>query len=155
MKSQVVTETETVLLKKINVLQPQAWSSSMPALYGEDEVRQLRDLFGISFAVVRQTYIEDFKGNPGIGLADRLLKLQQVVKSIAVSSADFERGFSEINITVTPLRTQLKIQMVSVFMFISLVGPPLHKWNAKKFAKKWVLKRRSADHVACPQRRQM
>lgn len=151
-RSRMVTESEKSLFDKINVLVPETWPSPLPVFYGEDEIRELCDLFDISFSGVRQRF-RDFKEHPEIPVTDGLLKLQQAVKSLAVSSADCERGFSEMNITITPLRAQLKIQKVSALMFISLVGPPVNQWNPQKYVKKWVLTRRAADHTACPQRK--
>ena len=75
------------------------------------------------------------------------------MKSLAVSSADCERGLSEMNITVTSLRSQVKIQKVSALMFVSLIGPPVDQRNPQKYVKKWVLTRRAAEHTACPQRK--
>lgn len=69
-----------------------------------------------------------------------------------MSTAECERGFSAMNIIVSPLRNQLKIVNVSSLMFVKLVGPPLELWNPVKFVRKWVMTRRSADHAACRQR---
>jgi len=57
-----------------------------------------------------------------------------------------------MNITITPLRAQLKILKVSALMVISLAGPPVNQWNPQKYVKKWVHTSRAADHTACPQK---
>lgn len=51
--------------------------------------------------------MRDFKEHPEIPVTDGLLKMQQAVKSLAVSSADFERGFPQLNNIITPL--QIKV----------------------------------------------
>ena len=127
---------------------PKAWPSPLPVFYGEDEIRKLCDLFDISFSGVRQAF-RDFKEHPEITVTDGLLKQQHAVKSLAVSSADCERGLSEMNITVTSLRSQVKIQKVSALMFVSLIGPPVDQWNPQKYT----ITRRAAGHTACPQRK--
>lgn len=82
----------------------------------EEDIRQLCDLFDISFFGVRQRY-RDIKEHPEIPVTDGLLKLQQAVKSLAVSSAVCERRFSEMNM---PLWTQLQINKVSACSFLWL-----------------------------------
>uniref|UniRef100_A0A0E9WX86 HAT C-terminal dimerisation domain-containing protein n=1 Tax=Anguilla anguilla TaxID=7936 RepID=A0A0E9WX86_ANGAN len=94
----------------------------------------------------------DFKVNASVSMHNSLLKLKHAVETIAVSSAECERGFSEMNPVVTPLHSQLKIENVSALMFIKMVGPPLTSWDPTKYVRKWVATRRSADHLACRQR---
>ncbi|XP_077087102.1 E3 SUMO-protein ligase KIAA1586-like [Siphateles boraxobius] len=86
--------------------------------------------------------------NPNMAIKEGLLKLIHTVDTLAVSTAEGERGFSAMNTFVSPLRNQLKIVNVSL-MFVKLVGPPLELWNPTKFVRKWVMTRRSADHAAC------
>lgn len=71
-------------------------------------VRELCDLLKIGFSGVKQSY-RDYKENARVSMHESLLKLKHAVETIAVSSAECERGFSEMNTVVTPLRSQLKI----------------------------------------------
>lgn len=91
-------------------------------MYGESEVRELSDFFKpLGFAGIKQSF-RDFKDNPDI-LPKALGKLKQ---TIAVSSAECERGFSEMNNVITPLRSKLNTENVSALMFIKVVGPPIN-----------------------------
>lgn len=108
-------------------------------------MRELCDLLKIGFSGVKQSY-RDYKENARVSTHESLLKLKYAV----VSGAECERGFSEMNTVVTPLRSQLKIENVSALMFIKMVGPPLSIWDPTKYVRKWT--RMSAEHVACRQR---
>ena len=57
-----------------------------------------------------------------------------------------------MNNIVTPLRTK-KVENTSALMCVKMVGPPLESWNPMRYVKKWILTRRSADHIACMERR--
>ena len=94
----------------------------------------------------------DFKSDPSLPMTTPLLTLRHAVETFAVSSAECERGFSKMNAIVTPLRSLLRIENVSSLMFINIVGPPLASWDPTKFVRKWVARRRSAEHLACKKR---
>lgn len=151
MQSRMVPEHELELFDQINVLSPDTWPSPVPLLYGEQELRQLCDSLAMNYCSVKQDF-RDYKENPNMAIKEGLLKLKHTVDTLAVSTAECERGFSAMNIIVSPLRNQLKIVNVSSLMFVKLVGPPLELWNPTKFVRKWMMTRRSADHAACRQR---
>lgn len=79
MSTRMVTENETSLFDQINFL-PSAWPSPLPLFYGEDDTRELCDLFNVGFSGVQQEY-RDFKEHQEIPVKQGLLKLQQAVKS--------------------------------------------------------------------------
>ncbi|RXM28054.1 hypothetical protein EOD39_10086 [Acipenser ruthenus] len=132
---------EVSLFNKIKILIPSVWQRPLPDFYGEDRVRELN----ICFSGVKQEY-RDFKEQPELHVQQILLKLTNAVDTLAVSNAECERGFSEINDIVTPLRKRLTIEHVSSQIFISLVGPPLNSWASTKYVKKW--KKRSHKEQA-------
>lgn len=150
MQTRMVTVQEESLFNKINILDKTTWPNPLPLMYGENEVRELCDFLNIGFAGMKQGY-RDFKDNPSI-IPKSLVTLKQAIDTIAVSSAECERGFSEMNNVVTPLRSKLNTGNVSALMFIKIVGPPINSWDPTKFVKKWVATRRSADHLACKKR---
>lgn len=152
MLSRMVTEGERELYEQLNVLKPETWPSPVPVMYGEPELRQLCNRLKLNYCTVKQDF-RDFKEN-GLPLKGGLLKLKQIADTLAVSTAECERGFSLMNIIVSPTRNQLKIDNLSTLMFVNLVGPPLDMWNPTKHVKKWVMTRRSADHVACRERQE-
>ena len=147
----MVTSEEESLFQKVNVLDTKTWPSPLPLMYGECEIRELCTLLKIGFSGVKQSY-RDFKENASVPMHMSLLELKNAVETIAVSSAECERGFSEMNAVVISMRSQLKTQNVSALMFIQMVGPPLTSWDPTKYVRKWVATRRSADHLACRQR---
>lgn len=83
----------------------------------------LCDSLAMNYCSVKQGF-RDYKENPNMAIKEGLLKLKHTVDTLAMSTAECERGFSVKNTIVSPLRNQLKIVIVSSLMFVKLVGPP-------------------------------
>jgi len=58
--------------------------------------------------------------------------------------AECGRGFSQMNIICTPLRTCLAVENISTLLFIAIVGPPLNLWQPLPYVKSWLAKGRHA-----------
>jgi hypothetical protein len=73
---------------------------------------------------------------------------------LLTSTADCERGFSDMNLTITDLRTSLNIENVSDLMFISTNGPSVADFNPRPFVKIWLKDHRSAVSAPRGKKRQ-
>jgi hypothetical protein len=74
---------------------------------------------------IKQEY-RDFKDSEDVGSAGpNLKKLLNAINTVRVSTAECERGFSQMNLTCIPLRSQLTVEHMSTLLFISVTGPPL------------------------------
>lgn len=116
----------------------------MPLLYGDLKVRELWDCFKTRYPSVNQG-LRGSQQNSDMPPREGLLKVKQAVETMLVSTAVTDT-------VVPPLRTQLKSANVSCLMFIRIVGLSLESWNQTKLVRKWVMTRRSADHVSCRER---
>ncbi|KAJ8888924.1 hypothetical protein PR048_008418 [Dryococelus australis] len=76
-----------------------------------------------------------------------LNELMNCTKLIACSSAECERGFSLMNIIVSPTRNRLLIPRVSSLMFIKLHGPSLKDWNPEPYISTWLRSHHSEDNT--------
>lgn len=72
-------------------------------------------------------------------------KAKNIISTIAVGSAEAEKGFSRMNITYTDKKSRLSVENVANLMTINLIGLPLDSWDATPFVKKWLRKNYSAD----------
>jgi hypothetical protein len=63
-----------------------------------------------------------------------------VVRSIAVSSAECERGASAMNLTVTDIRAAWHVNTITNLMFLKLVGPSLAKYEPALYVRSWLPK---------------
>ena len=78
-------------------------------------------------------------------LPEKLLPLQHALNTIPVSSSECERGFSQMNLIITPTRASLLTRTVSALLYIRLVGPPLRSFDPTRYVDSWILSgRRSA-----------
>jgi hypothetical protein len=78
---------------------------------GEDEIKIVSQKLGLS----EFESVVDF----------RLRNASSFMKALTIlptSTADCERGFSDMNLTITDLRTSLKIENVSDLMFTLLIA---------------------------------
>lgn len=67
-----------------------------------------------------------------------ILKAKKIANTIAVSSAEAERGFSLMNTIVTKLRTSLTIDHIADLMSINLLGKPVNDFDATPMVKSWI-----------------
>jgi hypothetical protein len=154
MLSRMVSEEEEDFFEKVSILDPSSLASlskEKSPTFGEEDLRWLCDFFRIEFSAVKTEYRE-FKDDHIIIRSENLEYLKHCTDTIAVSSAECERGFSEMNDICSSLRSRLTVKHISNLMFIALVGPPLRDWNPDRYVDKWLITRRSADHEACMKR---
>jgi hypothetical protein len=75
-------------------------------LYGEEEIRKLSNRFQLSERDMIRTFRE-YLLLQGKEIPKQLLQLKRTLEKIAVSSSECERGFSQMNLIVTPVRSYL------------------------------------------------
>lgn len=67
-----------------------------------------------------------------------IAEARKIISTIAISSAEAERGFSLMNLMCTKLRNMLTIEHISDFMTINLLGKELKDWDATCSVKSWI-----------------
>ena len=137
----------TDLLSAARVLCEQSWPKDelQKALYGESEVAFLCKCFGFDGTLSADIVLEYsvYKRKQSIG--GKLQVLINLLKALPITSADCERGFSQMNLYHTPLRSGLLTATVSDLMMIGINGSPVSQWNAIKYVVSWL---KSGKHGA-------
>ena len=77
--------------------------------------------------------LQDYVDSQGRRVPDDLQSLLRCCSCIPVSSAECERGFSQMNLVCTSVRNHLLIEGISNLMFAKLHGPPMDAWNPDKY----------------------
>ena len=72
-------------------------------------------------------------------------RAQNIINTVAISSAEAERGFSLMNLIYTDKKGSLLVKKVSNLMIINLIDLPLDLWNPTPSVKTWLRKNSSAD----------
>lgn len=67
-----------------------------------------------------------------------------LLQTIPISSAECERGFSQMNLIISPVRTKLSVPHVASLLFITINGPPPHLWKGTEATTSWLKSHRSA-----------
>jgi len=61
-----------------------------------------------------------------------------MLEVLPISSAECERGFSQMNLNHTSQRNRLLTSTVSDLLMVGVNGPPIHTWNASKYVVSWL-----------------
>jgi hypothetical protein len=134
----------------LEVIEPASWNSEeivVPWLEGEKNLTKFQEIFHCE---ISKNDFRDYVENVVKNFHDHVLpptisRAKQVVNTIAVSSAEAERGFSLMNFIISNRRSRLIIRNVANSMVINLLGKPLVKWDPSPYVKTWLRKHRSAD----------
>jgi hypothetical protein len=130
---------------QLKVLYPDNWpdelTASTSALYGQDEITALAERFGVN---ARQSVraFRDYLDNGGKRTPDDLKPLLLAVDTVPVCTAECERGFSQMNLIMSPTRNSLSVSTVSCLLFGKLVGPPLAVFKPARYVQSWIAKGR-------------
>lgn len=121
------------------------WPDKLDATFGSSSVKAMCKRFGLD--EIKMDILDGYRDYVDCGgrrAPSKLKPLLDCVKTLPCSTAECERGFSAMNLIVTPSRTSLLLSHVSSLMFIRLNGPPLKQWNPQPYVRTWLLHHSSA-----------
>ena len=130
----------TEFLKAAQVLNKSSWPTNAVelALYGDNDIASLSKKLGFSSNDIAEVVFEfamfKKKSSPGL----KLTKVMELLAVYPISSAACERGFSQMNLQQTSLRSSLHVCTVSSLLMISINGPPLEYWNPRRYVLSWL-----------------
>ncbi|XP_036612524.1 E3 SUMO-protein ligase KIAA1586-like [Trichosurus vulpecula] len=130
------------ILSYFDLLEPSTWPHkelTSPWIAGERKLSHLNEIlkYEIDLNDFRDFVDNNVKSN-NAPIPETIQKAKKIVSSIAVSSAEAERGFGLMNIICTRVRSSLKVDHISDFMTINLLGKELADWDATPFVKSWL-----------------
>ncbi|KII65997.1 hypothetical protein RF11_15812 [Thelohanellus kitauei] len=109
------------------------WSNGEITCYGDDRKKQLTSL--------RKKFVDSVNTLWKRHIQKHCFCLF-VLYTISISSSECERGFSQMNLIIPPIRASLMTKTVSSLIFIRLVGPPLTFFDPSKYVDWWLLRGR-------------
>ena len=132
-------------LNNVKVLQPSNWPDVCGVRYAEKEIQELCSFFkldnGRQIQRGMREYIDMVKlksvGEMTPQAPEELKPLLQAVNTLVISTAECERGFSQMNI-LTTTRNTLEVKSMSALLFIKCVGPPLQMFKPDVYVKSWL-----------------
>ena len=133
------------LIRQIDTINPEKWPSDVesPWIAGEQQLKSLCERLQLPFEYTKRAF-RDYIDDPLV-VPNHVNMLKKTIDTLPVTSADCERGFSQMNLIDSKLRNKLTVQHVSDLIFVSLVGPPLSKFRPEKYVKKWIKHHRTAN----------
>ena len=129
----------TDVAKSITVLDRTLWPEEQEErlLYGEVEVKKLSKALGLNSGAVLDQFR---KLKAGRSEGEIFKSFKNDLTCLPISTAECERGFSEMNLARCKLRNALAISRVSQLLFLKINGPQLNKFNAAKYVGSWIRK---------------
>ena len=86
------------MVEYVNVVCPNMWPECLSPEYREQELKLACDLFRVHYSVrVKQVY-RHFKDTKGVEMLAHMKKLVCAMQTQPISTAERERGFSQINL---------------------------------------------------------
>ena len=132
----------TEFLEAANSLNKTSWPKDplKRALFGEKQVALLCKSFGMSNSEEADIVLDYamFKNSDGVLVGQKLQTLVDLLEVLPVSSAECERGFSQMNLYHTSGRNRLLVNSVNDLLMIGINGPPLTAWNVDKYVISWL-----------------
>ena len=102
---------------------------------GEEEVKRVSRRFELS----------EFESLVNFRTRNASSDLIKTLNILPTTTSECERGFFDMNLTLTDLRTHLTIENVSDLIFISINDPPVEEFNPQPYVKIWLRDHRSAN----------
>ena len=97
--------------------------------YGEKELKLLCQKFLILYDAELKSAYRNYKENKGTVTEGSMKIFTNAIETLPVSTAECQRGFSQMNIICSSLCSTITTMHLSSLMYIALVGPPVHLWN--------------------------
>uniref|UniRef100_A0A2K6UXD6 KIAA1586 n=1 Tax=Saimiri boliviensis boliviensis TaxID=39432 RepID=A0A2K6UXD6_SAIBB len=125
----------------LDLLEPSTWpyeEITSPWIAGEKKLFHLCEIlkYEVDLNDFREFVNNNIKSN-NVSIPPTIQKARKIVSTIAINSAEAERGFNLMNIICTRVRNSLTIDHVSDLMTINLLGKELADWDATPFVKSW------------------
>ncbi|KAI4468043.1 e3 sumo-protein ligase [Holotrichia oblita] len=127
--TRLLDDKDVELAETLKVMDTKTWPTKVPVNFGENEMRKLASRFKLNERQLITGLREHLYSR---ALPGSLNPLKQSINSIAISSSECERGFSQMNLIITPLRSSLNIT-VSGLLFLKINGPPLRLFDPEKY----------------------
>ncbi|XP_012504170.1 PREDICTED: uncharacterized protein KIAA1586 homolog isoform X2 [Propithecus coquereli] len=129
------------ILNYFDLLEPSTWpyeEITSPWIAGEKKLSHLCEIlkYEINLNDFREFVNNNIKSN-NVSIPTTIQKAKKIVSTIAINSAEAERGFNLMNIICTRVRNSLTIDHISDLMTINLLGKELADWDATPFVKSW------------------
>ncbi|XP_030054238.1 E3 SUMO-protein ligase KIAA1586 isoform X2 [Microcaecilia unicolor] len=125
-----------------DVLEPSTWpyeELTSPWIAGEEKLCHLNEIlkYDIDLNDFRD-FVDSYLESEDVPVPPSIQKARKIASTIAVSSAEAERGFSLMNVICTRVRNSLTVNHISHLMSINLLGKELADWDATPFVKSWM-----------------
>lgn len=136
MKARLVPTESDTFLKDLEVFDNKHLNTvNNDIRFGEAEVRRLAGRFQLDSKMClrgMRAYVEGDKDDKEIR------PLLKAIDTIPCSSAECERGFSQMNNIVTDHRSRLSLKNVHNLMFLNINGPPVGLFRPSSYVQKWL-----------------
>ena len=143
-------EGSNLVHEVINLVEPQSCNIeevTMPWLEAEEKLGKFEEIVSYKINVNDfRDFVENVVQNAeNHTMPPSIRKAKHIINTIAISSAEAERGFSKMNVIYGDKRSRLLVENVSNLMTIDLLGLPLEEYDPTSSVRSWLRQNHSAD----------
>ena len=143
-------EGSNLVHEVINLVEPQSWNIedvTIPWLEAEEKLGKFEEIFSYKINVNDyRDFVENVVQNAeNHTMPPSIRKAKNIINTIAISSAEAERGFSKMNVIYGDKRSRLLVENVSNLMTIDLLVLPLEEYDPTSSVRSWLWQNHSAD----------
>ena len=103
--------------------------------YGDEKIQRISKIWGLEETKLKI----DFRNYKMFGEIDgEFRKFKDISNTLCISSADAERGFSQMNLIINEMRSNLTIENASNLMLIRCFGMPIDEFETNGCVKMWL-----------------
>ncbi|XP_036600418.1 E3 SUMO-protein ligase KIAA1586-like isoform X2 [Trichosurus vulpecula] len=142
MNLRLLERNDENIFNYFDLLEPSTWpleELTSPWRAGEKKLHHLSEILKheIDLSDFRDFVDNNIEAN-NVPIPATVQKAKKIITTIAISTAEAERGFRLMNIICTRVRNSLTVNHVSDLMTINLLGKELADWDAAPFVKSWL-----------------
>uniref|UniRef100_A0A8C6XY64 Uncharacterized protein n=1 Tax=Naja naja TaxID=35670 RepID=A0A8C6XY64_NAJNA len=149
---------DTDKLKLLNYLEPDYWNMEevvVPWRTAEEQLVAFGEIFNYEININDyRDFIENvLKDSEKYTIPCSIKQARDIIRTIAVGSAEAERGFSQMNIICSEGRSRLTVSNITNLLTTSLIALPLQEWDPVPIVKKWLQAHHTADDACVKQKK--
>ena len=149
--------TSPTSLNIFHLLEPSSWdieNVQVPWKEAEDKLEELSQVLHHQIDVNDfRDFLENAIENPSrYNAANSVRKAKDIIRTIPISSAEAERGFSIMNMISTYTRNSISTSNISHLISVSMLGKAIELWDPTPHVKSWLKNHHIADDTRVKKR---
>jgi hypothetical protein len=129
------------LVHNLEILDRSKWPKETDPCFGNKQVRELAKELDVCVSSSVHGFREYFISGNCDNFPSDFQPHAAAVNTLVISTTECEWSLSNMNTTISCVRSLVLLKTAAALMFISLVGPSIRGFNPENYVKEWLKKR--------------